>query len=153
MSGPDLTGAVQACHAARNDIREMQADDAEAKKQFERETAEAKNAHKAETDGDAKYAKQHNEAKTKAHNAGDTAKASAETHRQEAQMHLGEYYAKMGRDPRQGTPPLPKDGPDCKPVEKQATEQAKKQADFNTGASHHVPNVPVITRPAPAVSP
>jgi hypothetical protein len=30
MSGPDLTGAVQACHAARNDIREMQADDAEA---------------------------------------------------------------------------------------------------------------------------
>ena len=99
MSGPDLTGAVQACHAARNDIREMQADDAEAKKQFERETAEAKNAHKAETDGDAKYAKQHNEAKTKAHNAGDTAKASAETHRQEAHMHLGEYYAKMGRDP------------------------------------------------------
>jgi hypothetical protein len=127
MSGPDLTGAAQACHAARDDIREMQAEDDKAKAHFEIAQKEAKYADQAKTAGDAGHAKNHKEEATKEENESKAASQRAEQHGKDAFQHLGDYYAKMGRDPRKGIPPMGKDGPDCKPIDDAIIQQELKK--------------------------
>ena len=109
-NGIDYAGASRACHAARRDIREMQAEEDSAKAHFKLAEKESQNADKAETIGDSlRHAV---EAGVEQAN-GDEASHRADQHRQDAFQHLGEYNAKMGHDPRKGTPALGNDGPDC----------------------------------------
>ena len=113
MSGPDLVGAYGACQAARRDIREMHADEDSAKAHFEQAHKQSQNADKAETAGDIVG---HTGEAIEEQIKGDLASASADQHCTDAFKHLGEYNAKMGRDPTKGTPAMGRDGPDCKPV-------------------------------------
>jgi hypothetical protein len=97
----DLVGAYGACQATRRDIREMQADEDSAKAHFQQAHKESQNVDKAETIGDImKHASEAAEENTK----GELASASADNHRNDAFKHLAEYHAKMGDDPRKGTP-------------------------------------------------
>jgi hypothetical protein len=110
-NGIDFAGASRACHAARRDIREMQAEEDSAKAHYKRAEKESQNAGKAETLGDnLRHAVEAGVEQAK----GDEASHRADEHRKEAFQHLGEYNAKMGLDPRKGTPALGNDGPDCK---------------------------------------
>jgi hypothetical protein len=135
MSGPDLIGAYGACQAARRDIREMQAEEGSAKAHFQQADKETQNAGKAETTDD--FMRHTGEAIEEGIK-GDLASNRADQHRKDAFEHLGEYNAKMGRDPRNGTPALGSDGPDCKPVgdaiAKGAKEAAKEAAKGVTDA-------------------
>jgi len=124
-NGIDYAGASRACHAARRDIREMQAEEDSAKAHFNRSEKEAQNATNAETSGDRT---QHELEMLREGRKGDEASHRADEHRKDAFKHLGEYNAKMGRDPTKRTPALGKDGPDCTLVDlgKMADDFARK---------------------------
>jgi hypothetical protein len=117
-------GVVGACKDARRDIREMQADEDSAKDHFQRAHKEAQNADKAETVEDKK---KHSLEAAEEKKKGESASQSADKHREDANKHLGEYYAKTGHDPRKGTP-AGRDGPDCKPVEDAMIKELVKGA-------------------------
>ena len=121
-NGPDLSGAVGACHAARRDIVEMHEAEDFAKAHFEQAHKEAQNADKAKTPDD-KF--DHHLKSTEEKNKGDS--ESADQHRQDAWKHQAEYYAKMGRDPTKGIPASGKDGPDCKPARDAMVKEIGKQ--------------------------
>jgi hypothetical protein len=123
-NGPDVIGAYGACQAARRDIREMQADEDSAKAHFDTAHKEAQNADKAKTPDDKS---KHQSEATKEKSKGESASQSADQHRKDAFKHLGEYNAKMGRDPRKGTPAVGKDGPDCKPLEPAVAKEIGKK--------------------------
>jgi hypothetical protein len=114
-NGPDLSGAVGACHAARSDIQEMHAEQESAKMHHQQADKETQNAKKAE----GFFNKLHHAMEAAdEQNKGDAAKQRADQHLKDAHKHLGEYNAAMGRDPTKGTHATGRDGPDCKPVEK-----------------------------------
>jgi hypothetical protein len=123
-NGPDVIGAYGACQAARRDIREMQADEDSAKGHFDTAHKEAQNADKAKTPADKS---KHQSEATEEKNKGKAASESADKHRDDAFKHLGEYHAKMGHDPRKGTPAVGKDGPDCKPLEPAVAKEIGKK--------------------------
>jgi hypothetical protein len=131
-NGPDLVGAYGACQAARRDIREMQAEEDSAKAHFEQAHKQSQNADKADNLGDIM---RHTAESFEEQIKGDVASNRADQHRKDAYEHLGEYNAKMGRDPRKGTPALGKDGPDCKPVgDAMAKAAVKEVTDIVRGA-------------------
>jgi hypothetical protein len=130
-NGVDFAGASRACHAARRNIREMQAEEDSAKAHFKRAEKESQNAVKAETLGDGW---RHTMEEVVERQKGDEASHRADEHRKEAFQHLAEYNAKMGRDPRKGTPALGNDGPDCT-----MTDAAKGVADALRGMGRRVP--------------
>jgi uncharacterized protein with von Willebrand factor type A (vWA) domain len=123
-NGPDLVGAYGACQAARRDIREMQAEEDSAKAHFEQAHKQSQNADKADNISDTM---RHTSEAIEEQIKGDVASNRADQHRKDAYEHLGEYNAKMGRDPRKGTPALGRDGPDCKPVGDAMVKAAVKQ--------------------------
>jgi hypothetical protein len=130
-NGPDLIGAYGACQAARRDIREMQAEEDSAKAHFQQAEKQSQNVDKAETVGDIM---QHTLEATEEQTKGELASQRADQHRKDAFEHLGEYNAKMGRDPRKGTPALGSDGPDCKPVGDAMAKRVKVAAKGVTDA-------------------
>jgi hypothetical protein len=100
-NGPDFIGAYDACRAARRDIREMEAEEGSAKAHFKQAHKESQNADKAETRSDSLH---HTFVAKGEQIKGESASQRADQHRQDAFEHLGQYNARMGHDPREGTP-------------------------------------------------